>query len=238
MGNECLTGLYGKLPAHGDFVQRILPTEFVNAWDEWMQHYIAGSQEQIGDTWTELYLTSPIWHFMISDGCIDSKTWCGILLPSVDKVGRYFPLSIVAPLPPQHSALEFVLSANPWFELIEDIALQALEDDLSADDLLNEINKIKITHSDVYKKHQQAANTDPVVIKMDFEEQSPSPISDYMLDTFMQKSFSSYSVWSTKGSEYVAPSVFFTQGLPPIKGIAGMFNGDWTWQQPFEINVS
>ena len=30
------TGLFGKLPAHGDFVRRHLPRSFVTPWDEWL----------------------------------------------------------------------------------------------------------------------------------------------------------------------------------------------------------
>ena len=238
MTSEIITGLFGKLPAHGDFIQRSLPSDFVAVWDEWLQHYIAGSQEQIGEHWLDYYLTSPIWRFMFSEGCVDANSWVGIMLPSVDKVGRYFPISIITKIPNSVCSLEFLLSNNSWLEEIETIALQALEGDLTADELITEVNDIVISHNNIYVKQGMLTNSDPVVVHMDFEEQLPSSVSDYMLDAILQKSLSSYSAWSTQGSENVAPSVFYSQGLPSINGIAGMINGNWSWQQPYQINTA
>lgn len=233
--SDCITGIFGKLPAHGDFIQRNLPPDFVSVWDEWLQHYIAGSQEQIGENWLEIYLTSPIWRFMLSEGAADSSSWVGIMLPSVDKIGRYFPLSIVTQIPPHLCALEFLLSNNSWLMNIEELAIQALDGDLTADDLIEAISKIEINHNSTYMKKNVLENADPVVINMDFEEQAPTSVSDYLLDAILLKSVSSYSAWTTQGSEYVSPGIFLTQGLPPINGIAGMLNGQWSWQQPYKI---
>jgi len=235
MISDCITGIFGKLPAHGDFIQRNLPSDFVSVWDEWLQHYIAGSQEQIGENWLDIYLTSPIWRFMLSDGAADSSSWVGIMLPSVDKIGRYFPLSIVTQIPPHLSALEFLLSNNNWLINIEELAIQALDGDLTADDLIEEISKIAIIHNTTYMKQNALENSDPVVINMDFEEQAPTSVSDYLLDAILLKSVSSYSAWTTQGSEHVSPGLFLTRGLPPINGIAGMLNGQWRWQQPYQI---
>ncbi|OGI58559.1 MAG: type VI secretion-associated protein, partial [Candidatus Muproteobacteria bacterium RBG_19FT_COMBO_61_10] len=33
-------GVYGKLPTHGDFIQRNLPSAFVRQWDVWLQHFV------------------------------------------------------------------------------------------------------------------------------------------------------------------------------------------------------
>ena len=238
MSEHITTGLFGKLPAHGDFIQRTLPTDFVSVWDQWLQHYVSGSQEQIGDAWLDYYLTSPIWRFMFSDGCVDANSWVGIMLPSVDRIGRYFPISIITKIPHSICSLEFLLSNNDWLDEIEEIALQALDGDMSADELMDEISEIEIQHNEIYIKQGPLSNIDPVVINMDFEEQLPSSVSDYILDAMLVKSFSSYSAWSTQGSEHVPPSVFFSQGLPSINGIAGMINGNWSWQQPYQIKMA
>jgi len=235
MISDCITGIFGKLPAHGDFIQRNLPPDFVSVWDEWLQHYIAGSQEQIGENWLDIYLTSPIWRFMLSDGAADSSSWVGVMLPSVDKIGRYFPLSIVTQIPSHLCALEFLLSNNNWLINIEELAIQALDGDLTADDLIEEISKIEIIHNTTYIKQNVLENSDPVVINMDFEEQAPTSVSDYLLDAILLKSVSSYSAWTTQGSEHVSPGLFLSQGLPPINGIAGMLNGQWSWQQLYQI---
>ncbi len=238
MSAEVLTGLFGKLPAHGDFVQRNLPGNFVEIWDDWLQHYVAASQEQLGEQWLEVYLTSPIWRFMLSSGAVDADTWAGIMLPSVDKIGRYFPFSIITRLPSSISSLEFLLTQNEWFNHAEELALKALSGDLTVDDLINEIEQIEISYNTIYINTGDLENNNPVVINMDFEEQSPSSVSDYFLDSILQKSVASYSAWTTPGSERVSPNLFLSQGLPPIQGITAMMNGQWDWQQPYKLTAS
>jgi len=231
------TGLYGKLPAHGDFVMRGLSNKFVKAWDNWLQCYISGSNEQIGENWVNYYLTSPIWRFVLSNGCVDSSTWAGILLPSVDNIGRYFPLSIVTSIPSNISSLDFLFSANEWFDKIEEISLQALYDNTDIEELNSNIENTKIIHNNIYEKQSDNIKSEPLVISMEFEEQRPCSMSDYLLESMFLKSKSSYSVWTTKGSDKVSPSVFISQGLPDIKGISGMINGVWTWQQPYKLKA-
>lgn len=235
MTSNCITGLFGKLPAHGDFIQRNLPVDFVSVWDEWLQHYIAGSQEQIGENWLDIYLTSPIWRFMFSEGAVDGFSWVGIMLPSVDKIGRYFPLSIITQIPSSLCSLEFLLSNNNWLVTIEELAIQALNGDLTADELMDEITNVEIIQNNSYLKQDSLNSSEPVVINMDFEEQTPTSVSDYLLDAILLKSVASYSAWTTQGSEHVSPGLFLTQGLPPINGISGMMNGQWSWQQPYQI---
>jgi type VI secretion system protein ImpM len=82
-------GFYGKIPARGDFVSRGLANSFLSTWDQWLQSALLASKEQLGDQWLDFYLTSPIWHFVLSAGICDQNVWAGILMPSVDKVGRY-----------------------------------------------------------------------------------------------------------------------------------------------------
>ena len=121
-------GLFGKLPAHGDFIQRNLSAGFINIWDEWLQHFVAGTQEQLGDTWLDIYLTSPLWRFILSHGVIDENIWAGVMIPSVDRVGRYYPFTIVRKLPQNTNPFEFIQMQTAWFKKIETLALDALDE--------------------------------------------------------------------------------------------------------------
>lgn len=87
-------GWFGKMPAMGDFAQRRLPPEFVRGWDQWIQSGLADSRAALGAAWQELYLTFPIWRFVLPPGWFGATGWCGILMPSVDRVGRHFPLTV------------------------------------------------------------------------------------------------------------------------------------------------
>jgi type VI secretion system protein ImpM len=234
------TGVYGKLPAHGDFICRDLPAAFVDIWDDWLQHVVSASQEQIGDDWLQTYLTSPIWRFILSVGVIDQSAWAGILIPSVDRVGRYFPFSVITQLPDNSNPLDMLAVQNAWYQAIEEVSLDALERELVVDDLLGEIGGIELIHNSVYSPDKHIDGATGIVVDMDFEEQHPLSVFPQVLDPLLADSFASYSMWSTEGSECVAPCIMATKGLPPISGIAAMMDGcwqKWNWQQPYRLNT-
>jgi type VI secretion system protein ImpM len=90
-------GFFGKIPALGDFVTRSLPRDQVGLVDEWMQqglHTLRGISEQ----WLDSYLVAPVWQFVLPAGIWSPAPLCGALMPSVDRVGRYFPLIAFAPI--------------------------------------------------------------------------------------------------------------------------------------------
>ncbi len=229
-------GVFGKLPMHGDFIQRNLPANFISSWDEWMQYYIAGSKEQLGGEWLDIYLTSPIWRFVFSPGVIDENRWAGILMPSVDQVGRYYPFSVVVQLPDAINPIDFVSTHTDWYASIEELSLQALDGQYTVDDLVDELSKLSLNPQSNYVSSGTTLESNSIQINMDFEEQSPTSIYPYLLDSLLVKSFSSYSVWTTRGSERIAPCLFGVQGLPSVSKIPAMLDGQWTqwgWPQTY-----
>lgn len=238
MNSQFSAGVFGKLPAHGDFIYRDLPTRFINVLDTWLQGFVGGSQEQLGEQWLDIYLTSPIWRFAFSEGVVDESAWVGLFLPSVDRVGRYFPFSVAMPLAPGSVPTEFISLQSEWYDAIEAAALRALNDELAIDDLVSVINSETPVMDSVYAKRGRAENVTGTVVNVEFEEQSPLGTMPFFLDGCLQEMLSSYSVWSTRGSNFVEPCVFVTKGLPPIGGIAAMLDGrwsDWNWRQPYEL---
>ncbi|HFE39367.1 MAG TPA: type VI secretion system-associated protein TagF, partial [Gammaproteobacteria bacterium] len=119
-----MTGYYGKLPLRGDFIHRNLDDGFVKMWDNWLQIVINNSREILGDQWLDAYLVSPIWRFYLP--LRDSKAYCGIMLPSVDKVGRYFPLAIAKTVVDSIYSPDFIRHQQSWFDNAERLALLAL----------------------------------------------------------------------------------------------------------------
>jgi type VI secretion system ImpM family protein len=89
-------GWFGKIPALGDFASRRLPPDFIEAWDAWLSGEIAAARQALGPDWPASYLNSPTWRFALMPGVLDSTYWYGILAPSVDRVGRQFPLTFAA----------------------------------------------------------------------------------------------------------------------------------------------
>ena len=91
-------GYYGKLPCKGDFLQHCVPHEFVDNWDAWLQECLHVSRQQLEERWRDAYLTSAIWRFALAESVCGSGAYAGVMVPSVDRVGRYFPLTVVTQL--------------------------------------------------------------------------------------------------------------------------------------------
>ncbi|WP_069472314.1 type VI secretion system-associated protein TagF [Candidatus Marithrix sp. Canyon 246] len=147
-----MNGFYGKLPCKGDFIRRGLAKDFVQPWDTWLQQGLACSREQLGKDWDELYLVSPIWHFLLSAGLCGSSSWLGLMMPSVDKVGRYFPLTVAIKLPFQISENSLTDTAIVnWFAQADDLALSTLEEPFDFDQFVLDISKLKLENLDAAK---------------------------------------------------------------------------------------
>src|ERR1700692_2160948 len=88
------------------------------------------SQTALGEAWLDVFLTSPLWRFALASGVVGAPVWAGLLLPSVDRVGRYFPLTIVAELSPGVLPFELAVAGNSWFDWAETLARRMLEEEL------------------------------------------------------------------------------------------------------------
>ena len=119
-------GWYGKLSTLGDFAQRRLPAEVVQASDVWLSRVLGASRQQFGERWLDVYLTAPVMRFAWAPGVVDAHWWFGVLMPSCDNVGRYFPLLIAQrrTLPPlDRIALDHL---EAWFDHLANAATRTL----------------------------------------------------------------------------------------------------------------
>jgi type VI secretion system ImpM family protein len=134
-------GCFGKVPAHGDFVWQGLPARFVTPWDHWLQEQLLALKEDYPDDWLEVYLRGHMWRFLLRDDALGPETWAGLILPSVDVVGRYFPFTIAAALPRHAPLAASVRALAPWLAHAENVALEALTDTLAVEDVLEKLRE-------------------------------------------------------------------------------------------------
>jgi type VI secretion system protein ImpM len=120
---------FGKLPFLGDFASRRLPESFIKPWDDWLQPGLAAARERTGDRWLDLYLTFPVWRFVVPAGLLGDASWIGVLLPSIDRVGRCFPLTICEPV--ARAALEEagMIGIDLRLAALADAGIEALDAD-------------------------------------------------------------------------------------------------------------
>ncbi len=120
-------GWFGKLAMLGDFANRRLPPGFVQACDRWLSLGLTESRVQLGSAWLDTYLTGPIWRFAWAPGVLDGHWWCGVLMPSVDAVGRYFPLVIAAPRAGTPATADGWRLLGDWYAHVAGAALDTLQ---------------------------------------------------------------------------------------------------------------
>lgn len=134
MPGAVTAGAFGKIPAHGDFIRLGLPGGFIRAWDRWLQDAMIAARADLGDRWADCYMSAPIWRFSLPAGLAGAQAVSGILMPSVDRVGRQYPLTLALTAPDSATALRHFANAA-LFERLETIALEALDRDLGREDL-------------------------------------------------------------------------------------------------------
>lgn len=131
-------GLFGKLPWEGDFIQRGLPARFARPWDEWLSQAMAASRDVLGAGWSNAYLLSPPWHFVVEPGILGPSGWAGVLASSVDRVRRFYPLTLALELPAGAAAVESAVSLGPLGTILEDVALSLIDHDQALDPVLEQ----------------------------------------------------------------------------------------------------
>jgi type VI secretion system protein ImpM len=127
-------GFYGKIPARGDFVHAGLPRTFTDPWDDWMQRMVGASRSALGQDWLPAWLEAPVWRFVLSPGICGPDAAIGLWVPSVDSVGRYFPLTVAAVASAADSR-GLMREAGGFLTAAEWVARDALENDLPPDEL-------------------------------------------------------------------------------------------------------
>nr|WP_319387262.1 type VI secretion system-associated protein TagF [uncultured Roseibium sp.] len=124
-----LTGYFGKLPDRADFVTGSCPDGFLKLWEPFLIHGLAQSRQDLGGDWEDAYMTMPVWRFWMTptgtDG-LPSARVAGALMPSVDKVGRKFPLTVVGSSEGDGDACQ---PSGAWYDSVEDVLLGALGED-------------------------------------------------------------------------------------------------------------
>lgn len=236
MENGNSVGLYGKIPALGDFVSRNLPMQFTTGWDQWMQGCLLASQQHLGGAWLEAYLTSPVWRFALSAGVLGASGWAGVMIPSVDKVGRYYPFILSQAYAAETPATLLMVENEDWFIALEQAALLALQDGMMLEHIeaaaakIPELNLTKVSQREPWQMGK------PVALTLQSSAQNPLNAYPSLLHELLQQRLSCYSLWWSAGSEQVNPAQLITGYLPTPQCYTSFLAGEWQqwgWSDPF-----
>jgi type VI secretion system protein ImpM len=135
-------GLFGKLGAKRDFIALATPRAFLEAWEPWLQSSLAASRHQMGERWQREFLTAPVWRFWLgADIC--GTTVAGAIMPSLDGMGRYYPLTLHAIADPGVPILPPDVDAqDEWFGTAEEFLLATLSVDTTFEDISAALDRL------------------------------------------------------------------------------------------------
>lgn len=88
-------GLFGKHPGYGDFLRAGLSEQIVETFSGWLDLSLSSLRDQLGGDWAEFWDNSQDLRFWMGRGVM-GKTLAGVLRPSRDRVGRRYPLVMMA----------------------------------------------------------------------------------------------------------------------------------------------
>jgi len=219
-----LPGYYGKLPAHGDFLARRVPQAVKAAWDGWLEPALHQAQAALGPEWDEIYLTSPIWRFVLAPDLAGPEALIGVMMPSVDRVGRQFPLSLMIAVASGPGAFAWAGAAADWLARAEFAALDALRHGLDSDALDRQVQALGAPQMPgaVAALPHGLGWTLP-----DGGAAAPAGPFGCLLDQMMGPV---RALWWTHGSDRVDPCLVRLDGLPDPACYQAMLTG-WRGQE-------
>ncbi|MHC6226190.1 type VI secretion system-associated protein TagF [Pseudomonas sp. X10] len=223
------TGFYGKLASHGDFLSRRLSPAFVRCWDEWLQAGLRYSRERLGVGWQEIYRCSPLWHFALAGGVCGEPAWAGVLMPSVDRVGRYFPLTL-AYGGPQVSVMERLRRDGEWYAELERLALSSLEGGFSLERFDSALSRVpKPLQPEAWARPTLGSSAAGMLwLERPEEEGMAQAIeqwSVHLAGIERERSQAGHALFWTEGSPLLPPTLVMSQGLPSLKVFLAMLAG-------------
>jgi len=211
-------GFFGKLRTHGDFVGRRLPPSLRGALDAWLQGALLRSRQDLGAGWLPAWLNGPLWRFVLAPGIGGERACAGVMMPSLDRVDRCFPLVIALALEGTPSLPDCLGAHGAWFACLEDLALSTLEPDFSIDAFDAALAALDGAPRALAPDGTAgAAATVPRFAGLDGS--APPPLAHAPL--------AGQSAWWTDGAPAVAPCLAVCGGLPAPAAFAALLDGAW-----------
>ena len=223
--NDDAPGWYGKLPMLGDFASRRLPQPFIDRCDDWLSRGIETSRQQLGGDWLNTYLTGPLWRFAWGPGVVDGQWWFGVLMPSVDKVGRYFPLVVAWPSSAAPDDSRSLLALERLYAQMSDSALATLRPRATLDDFESALGAALPESPWGCAASVRAL---PGRQRCDVsDEQSLLQWALTLASSEAAQRLAGHSLWWPSSASAGRHSLSLAHGLPPAEHFLELFQGSW-----------
>ncbi|WP_088280714.1 type VI secretion system-associated protein TagF [Ideonella sp. A 288] len=220
-------GWYGKLSSLGDFASRRLEPAWIESCDEWLARSMTASRVQLGGNWLQTYLSAPVWRFAWAPGVADHRWWFGVLMPSCDNVGRYFPLIVAQPRdrpPLDRIGLDHL---DLWWAHVARAAVQTLQDHVSLDDFEAELmGAPPWPTSRAVAAVTTAASADRVRIQVE-QGSSLVDVAGAWASQEMMARLSGNTLWWPLANGRASGAMTVSTGLPEVARFTDLLTGHW-----------
>ncbi|MHC2336556.1 type VI secretion system-associated protein TagF [Bradyrhizobium sp. USDA 4454] len=219
-------GLFGKIGAKRDFIAIATPRSFLEAWEPWVQASISASRHQLGPAWQQAFLTAPVWRFWLG-AAICGTAVTGAIMPSLDGVGRYYPLTLHAvtdadaALPPPH-----IDSQDEWFGQVETFLLSTLDRAATFEQISDALDRL------VPPRLRTSATDGRSIVSLGDGALGMVPAGDEFSASFgtlcgaNPQIYAAASFWWTAGGEGFSPIALCCRGLPDPFHYSTLLTGD------------
>jgi type VI secretion system protein ImpM len=162
------------------------------------------------------------------------------MIPSVDEVGRYFPLTIAH----QGACAPWAayLDGQEWYQTVAKLALTALDEQTSYTQLIKQLEALPCPAFSAAPEYSTQTVTMNAHANQAFTS-TPADTPQQLANNVLHKAYTgllgNYSLWWTEGSEHVEPSLLLSANLPEAGQFAAMLDGDWrqwNWAKEDIIN--
>lgn len=232
MNDSFETGWYGKLPSNGDFVTRRVSPAFIEAWDAWLNAVLTGSRERLGAGWRDAFLSAPAWRFILAPGVLTPEGWAGLIVPSVDSVGRYFPLTVASELPSRSlDPVATLVRAHRWYAEVEPVAYAALSPDAEMETFDAQLANRRFPGELIAPAEEATEDTLPPRSRGQrslWIPLGPEFQGEAGLRGLAKPLAGPYSAWLAEESEIFGRSLMLCERLPSIEPFCAMLNGEWS----------
>lgn len=218
-------GLYGKCPAIADFVWRGLPRSFVDPWVRFLTPLLDQGGRVFGADWPQVFLTGPLWRFVLTPRLCGGGAWAGVLAGSLDRVGRHFPLTLACPLP---ADVDMARLTRRWagFTALETLALGLLDQTLTLEEVLPPLAHLPTSMPMGMPDARLMAPSGEVAgwwLAGPADELTAEAVEAGLLQAVVAGAMPRASLWWQHGwNDLPAASLFFA-GLPPPSAASALF---------------
>lgn len=231
-----IIGWYGKIASLGDFASRRLPARFLVPWDDWLQRAMVGSRAVLGARWLETYLTTPVWRFLLMPGVCGKVGWAGVMLPSVDRVGRYFPLSLAMESPVSTLGEARLKLLSQWLDGIEIAAVATLDPKVTLEDFEGALAACPLPplglpdDMEVHLQQQLAAGLSahaaiPGMLNLPSSDDFAPLLSGTSTCALVQAAVGK-SLWWSRNRDGAQAALMYSDGLPAPEGFVALLTGE------------